>query len=321
MPINKEQHLPFEVISEDHITDLPPSSGYNSIYVIIDQGCTKRGVFIPCHKTDTAEDIAYLFFLYIYQHFGWPKKRISDRGTMFNSSWIKELCRLTGTEQAMSIAYHPQTDGETERVNQELELFLRTFCGTHQGTWTEWLSLAKFCHNTRPHSTIKTSSFEALMGFTPNGIFLPESPESSNPSVLERIKQIKDNRNSIMEHQKKANEVMSLRQGSNYTLYKVGQKVWLEGKNIKTTMPSVKLNPKRYGPFEIIEQINPVAFKLQLPNSMKIRPVFYASLLYPYTETEIHRPNFTRPPPDTVDDTEEWKVEAIVGKRSHYGKK
>lgn len=134
MPINKEQHLPFEVISEDHITDLPPSSGYDSIYVIIDQGCTKRGVFIPCHKTDMAEDMAYLFFLYVYRHFGWPKKRISDRGTMFNSSWIKELCRLTGTEQAMSTAYHPQTDGETERVNQELELFLRTFCGTHQGT-------------------------------------------------------------------------------------------------------------------------------------------------------------------------------------------
>lgn len=70
-----------------------------------------------------------------------------------------------------------------------------------------------------------------------------------------------------------------------------------------------------------MEQINLVAFKLQLLTSMKIWPVFHASLLYPYIETEIHRPNFTRPLPDTIDDIEEWKVEAIVGERKHYGKK
>ena len=82
----------------------------------------------------------------------------------------------------MSTAYHPQTDGGTERLNQELEVFLRTFCGNHQNTWKQWLLLAEFCHNQRPHSTIGTSLFEALMGYRPKGIILTK-PESDNPSV------------------------------------------------------------------------------------------------------------------------------------------
>lgn len=320
MPINKEEHDPWEVISEDHITDLPESHGYNCIYVVVDHGSTKTVKFIPSKKTDTAEDTAHQYFDNVYRHYGWPRKRISDRGTLFNSSWLKEMCRLTGTEQAMSTAYHPQTDGETERVNQELELFLRTFCSMHQNSWVEWLPLAEFCHNSRPHSTIKMSPFEALMGYTPKSIVLSEM-ESSNPSVEQRLSSIKQARTNIVLHQNQANKIMARRRGQSYVPFSVNDRVWLDGKNLKTLMPTAKFNPKRYGPFTITEKINDVAYKLQLPTSMKIWPVFHASLLHPYKETIEHGPNFPMPPPVTTDDTEEWEVEAIINDRRHYGKK
>lgn len=85
-------------------------------------------------------------------------------------------------------------------------------------------------------------------------------------------------------------------------------------------MPTVKLNPKRYGPFEIINVVNPLAYKLKLPSSMKIWPVFHASLLHPYKETTFHRPNFTLPLPELIDNEEEWEVEVIIADRKHYGK-
>ena len=113
---------------------------------------------------------------------------------------------------------------------------------------------------------------------------------------------------------------MEQRQGKNYKPYAKGDKVWLEGKHLSTTMPSTKLNPKRYGPFTITDQIGNLAYRLDLPDNMRIHPVFHGSLLSPYTETEEYGPNFERPAPDLIEDEEQYEVEAVVDSRRHRGK-
>lgn len=97
--------------------------------------------------------------------------------------------------------------------------------------------------------------------------------------------------------------------------YAKDQLVWLSAKNIQSTHPSAKLTPKRYGPFPITEVLSPLTYRLQLPKTWKIHPVFHATLLSPYKETTEHGPNFLRPPPDIIDNEEEWEVEKILESR------
>ena len=103
----------------DFITDLPPIDNFDSILVVVDQGLSKGVILIPCNKTVTAEDTARLLLDNLYKRFGLPDKIISDRGPQFASKAFIELLKLLGIESALSTAFHPQTDGTTERVNQE----------------------------------------------------------------------------------------------------------------------------------------------------------------------------------------------------------
>lgn len=158
-----------------------------------------------------------------------------------------------------------------------------------------------------------------MMGFNPNALMVGNKPYSS-PTVEERLEGLKEIRKEIEASQQLANEVMKEQSKGNINPFKVGEKVWLNGKNITTNNSSVKLSPKRYGPFEIIEQINLVTYKLKLPKTMKIWPVFHAGLLHPYKETEEHGPNYSLPPPTIVNDEEEWVVETIVNAKIERGK-
>jgi hypothetical protein len=102
-----------------------------------------------------------------------------------------------------------------------------------------------------------------------------------------------------------------------FTPYQPGDQVWLEGTNIKTTHPTAKLAPKRHGPFTIKEAISAVTYRLNLPSSWKIWNAFHASLLTPYRETDSHGPNYERPPPDLIEDEEEYEVDQILDSRKH----
>ena len=102
--------------------------------------------------------------------------------------------------------------------------------------------------------------------------------------------------------------------------FAIGEHVWLEGKNLPISTGSSKLRPKRYGPFKISRVISLVAYQLELPSQWKIHPIFHASLLLPYKETEQHGPNFIRPPPDVIGGEEQYEVEAIRDHR-YQGRK
>ncbi len=120
----------------DFITDLPLSNGYDSILVMIDHGLTKGVIYAPCNKTIDAAITSALFLDNIYRRFGLLDKIISDHGPQFASAVAKELRKLLGIKLALSTVYHPQTDGETKCVNQEMEIYLQIFCENHPETWT-----------------------------------------------------------------------------------------------------------------------------------------------------------------------------------------
>ncbi len=315
----EEQGYPFSTVSMDFITELPLSNGFDAIAVFVDHDISKAAVIAPCHTTITAEQTASLYRDHVWKRFGLPNKLISDRGTQFTAHFSKELCKLLAISQALSTAYHPQTDGQTERLNQELEQFLRAYTSRRQTDWAEHLSAAEFAHNSRSHSTTSQSPFMVLMGYHPKSIPSVLTP-SSLPAVQNRLDHMSQLREDVQ-----AAQLIAHRHWTDNTpppTYKPGDHVWLEGKNLRLDYPSVKLAPRRYGPFPIAASINPVTFRLTLPPSWlsRVHPVFHASLLSPYRETLAHGPNFTRPPPDLVAGDDEYEVEAIIDSRSFRGK-
>ena len=135
LPIRLDQEmLPFSNVSMDFITELPESSGYSALYVVVDY-LSKAIILIPCNKTEDALSTAAMYHDHVYKRFGLPKVMISDRGPQFASKVCQELCTRLGIDSRMSTAYHPQTDGQTERMNREIEVFLRIYCGSHPEEW------------------------------------------------------------------------------------------------------------------------------------------------------------------------------------------
>ena len=168
MPITPTENAhPFETIAMDFITKLPPSGGYDTILTITDTDCSKASVFLPCNETIDSEGVAQLYLTHVLPHYGLPKKIISDRDPQFTSCFGKELCRLLDICQNISTAYHPQTDGASERANQSLEQYLCMFCRTQQNNWHAWLPIAQYTKNSWPSATTKKPPFDLLIGYTP----------------------------------------------------------------------------------------------------------------------------------------------------------
>ena len=122
---------------------------------------------IPCREATDTEGMAQLYGQNVFPHYGIPRSIISDRDTRFTSTFTKELCQCVGTRQNISTAYHPQTDGQSERTNQWLEQYLRIFVNHRQDDWAKWLPIAQYVHNAWPSSTTKLPPFELIMGYTP----------------------------------------------------------------------------------------------------------------------------------------------------------
>ena len=315
---------PFRTITMDYITDLPESDGYNAIQVVVDHDVSKAAVFSPCTKNITAEGAVDILQRDVYSRFGLPAKVISDRGPQFTSKAFRELHRSLGIETALSTAYHPQTDGQTERVNQELDLALRIYCANNPENWAKLLPQFEFAHNQRTHSVTGKSPFELLYGFQPEAIGTVRTNQK-HPSTEERLRNLQQARENTIAAHAQAAAAMARRLPTVQFSMKKGDQVLLESKNLRLPYPSRKLAPKRVGPFTITKVLGPVTFELQLPKAWKIHPVFHAALLTPYKTTKEHGPDYVRPPPelspDEEDNTEEWEVEAILDHRTRRNKK
>ncbi|WVZ95411.1 LOW QUALITY PROTEIN: hypothetical protein U9M48_041179 [Paspalum notatum var. saurae] len=156
----------WQVLSLDFIEGLPTSSGNNCVLVFVDF-FTKYGHFLPLRHPFTAASVAKLFVQQVYRLHGLPLAIVSDRDRIFSSTFWSELFRLADVQLRMSSAYHPQSDGQTERLNQTMETFLRCFVNACPSKWYDWLPLAEFWYNSSDHSDIGRSPFQALYGYPP----------------------------------------------------------------------------------------------------------------------------------------------------------
>jgi Integrase zinc binding domain/Integrase core domain len=226
---------PFQKITMDFITDLPESQGYNSIMAVVDR-FGKRAYFIPCHKTIKSEGVAKLFRDNIWRHEGFPETIISDRDSKFVSEFTVELNKLLGIKQNISTAYHPETDGQTERLNQEIEAYLRIFINWHQNDWSSWLPTAEFAYNNRIHSAIGRSPFNVTKGYDVNSGIQPTKDKQSGigyKDFVDNMLKIREETKACLNRAAKDMKKFYDRKHKPAE-YNIGDKVWLNMKDINT---------------------------------------------------------------------------------------
>jgi hypothetical protein len=318
-PIKSEVDAPFHQVTCDFITDLPESNGFDTIMVVVDHGLSKGVIYSPCNKTIDAKGTAELYINNVWKRFGFPKIFISDRDPRFASKVFQEIAKTMGIKSRMSTAFHPQTDGETERVNQELEVYLRMFCATEPDQWSRYLPMAEFAHNSKTHDSIKQTPFNVILGSNPIGI-PTVIPRFSAPVAEEKTRELVKIRQEALAAHELARQVMAQRRTKEPKELSAGEQVWLEMKNIKGPYESRKLAPKREGPFAVSEQLGKYTYRLDLPKTWRIHNVFDRALLTPYVQTQEHGENFIPPPPDLIEGEEEHEVETILKHRKR-GKK
>ena len=307
---------PWSSISMDFITDLPDSKSFDTIMVVVDR-LTKMAHFVPCNKTITGEETAKLFIDNIYKYHGFPEDIISDRGSQFVSKFWKTLFKILGVQINLSSAYHPQTDGQTERVNQVLEQYLRCTINYHQDNWTDLLSLAEVAYNNTIQGSTQQTPFFANYGYHPKfdqfNFNIVDNPAAGDLAI--RMSQLHNEmKEKIQEAQERQRKNADKHRKEHPSIH-VGDRVWLLSRNIKTKRPCEKLDYRRLGPFIVLKQINAVAFRLELPTSMKIHPVFHVSLLEPYKQSSIPGRFQVRPPPLEINGEEEFEVSEILDSR------
>ena len=307
---------PWASISMDFITDLPPVNGVDTVLVIVDR-FSKMAHFVPCSKTISGKETADLLLKSVVRLHGIPEDITSDRGPQFISHFWKQFLQILGTSLNLSSAYHPQTDGQTERVNQILEQYLRCTISYQQDDWVDFLPLAEFAYNNTLHASTKVSPFFANYGFHPRfSLSIPAS--SVNPSAEARARTLQEVHHDLSlelsissdRYKDQANRLRSATPA-----FAVGDMVWLLRRHIATTRPCSKLDYKRLGPFRVIERINPVAFRLELPQHFGIHNVFHASLLERYHSSQIPGRQPSPPPPVVLSSGDEYEVEQILDSR------
>lgn len=317
---------PWKQLSFDFITDLPPSkrrgSVYNAILVVVDR-YTKMTRYIPCRKTINAVELADLFWEEIVLRYGAPEGVVSDRGSLFTSSFWSELCFYSQIKRRLSTAFHPQTDGQTERQNQTLEHYLRTFCNEKQNNWASLLAMAEYVYHNAKHSTTGVSPFMLMYGYNPeiHVRLEDEKHEEEVPAAKEKIEAISKLRKELEQRWQRAidSQVKAYNKKHKPISFNVGDLVMLSTKNLKQKRPNKKLSHKAIGPFRIKDVVGSQAYRLILPTPYRIHPVFHVQLLEPYhrRKDDDSIPEFA--PPELIDDEEEWEVEIALDKRKRKG--
>ena len=296
--------LPFQTVAMDLITGLPSWWGFNAILTIIDHGCSRAAVFLPCTTNMSGPGIAQLYLDHIYWWFGLPTKIISDRDPHFTSHFGKVITKKLGIQQNLSTAFHPQMDGLSEWKNQWVEQYLCTITALYPKDWSYWIAVTSAVHNNWINSTTGLSPNQILFGYSPH-LAPSEAIKMDNEAAEKWVKWMIEAQDwAIRTINQKAGKIPSAQ-------FTIRDQVWLEGTHLKLPHQSTKLAPKRYGPFTITKQVNPVTYQLTFPTTWQIHPVFHASLLSPYWETNAHRPNYSRPPPDLIGGEEFYEVEQI----------
>src|SRR5882724_230173 len=306
------QH-PWDSISMDFIERLPLSDGHDTILVVVCH-LTKMALFIPTFCDIDAQDLAHIFLSHVCTKHGTPTDIVSDRGKHFISRFWRSLCQLLDIKANLSTAYHPETDGQMECVNQILEQYLRVYINYQQDDWVNLLPLAEFAYNNTSQSATMVTPFFANKGFHPKfEVSLDSVVSETAHQVATDLKELHQYLRDQVARAIKQYEVNTASHRLPIPPFQIGDTVWLDASHIKTTRPSKKLDHRFLGPFPNVDRVLSHAFRLGLPLTLsRIHPVFHVSLLQPTNASSI--PNrLTDPPlPIELDNSSEWEVDRIL---------
>nr|GFB91962.1 putative reverse transcriptase domain-containing protein [Tanacetum cinerariifolium] len=272
-------------ITMDFVTKLHKSSqGYDTIWVTVDR-LTKSAIFTPIRETDPMDKLARIYLKEVVTRYGIPVSIISDRDPRFASNFWRSLQNAFGTRLDMSIVYHPETDGQSERTIQTLKDMLRACEIDFRKGWVNHLPLVEFSYNNSYHATIKAAPFEALYSrkcrspvcWTEVGeaqILGPELIQETTEKIVQikqRIQDARDRQKSYADLKRKLME------------FQVGDKVMLKvspWKGVVRFGKRGKLNPRYVRPFKVLERVGDVAYKLDLPEELsRVYNTFHVSNL------------------------------------------
>ena len=268
----------------DFVEGLPKSQSKDVVLVVVDR-LTKFVHFVPLSHPYTATKVATLYLHYVFKLHGMPASIVSDRDPVFTSHFWQELMRLQGVQLAMSTAYHPQSDGQTEVVNKSLEHYLRAFAVDRPHSWVDWLPLAEFWFNTNFHTSTKLTPFEALFGYPPPRLldYIPGTTKVE--SVEGHLKTRQRLLTLLKQNLRAAQERMKINADRHRTerYFAEGDWVYLRLQPYKQRSlrqsKMGKLSPRYYGPFQILKKIGQVSYKLDLPSDSKLHSTIHVSCL------------------------------------------
>ncbi|RMZ78500.1 hypothetical protein DV736_g6691, partial [Chaetothyriales sp. CBS 134916] len=316
---------PWQAIAMDFIVGLPPSKYrdkvYDSILVVVDR-YSKMVCLIPCTQDATAEDLADMLQDEVFKRYGFPLSIVSDRGSLFISLYWTTFCYYLRIKRKLSTAFHPQTDGQTERMNQQLECYIRCYLNDEQSNWTSLLSAAEFAINSSYNSTIKSIPFRVAYNFIPRDGQNTDEAETTadsagknarsvNARAEERAKVHKQVEKHLAEAWASAQAKVKAQYDKHHrdVVYAPGEWVLLSSKNIKLKKAMKKLSDRYIGPFQVLQRIGQNAYRLKLPSRYgKLNPTFHVSLLKKWYPREGEPP----PEPIDIDGDEVFIIEDVL---------
>jgi hypothetical protein len=319
---------PWQQVTMDLITQLPKSTRGNDAIVVFVDKLTKM-VHLVATKTEvTAPQLAEIFLEAIVRHHGLPSSIVSDRDPRFTGHFWRNLWKCLGTQLTMSTAYHPQTDGQTERANRTLEEMMRPYVNFNQKDWDVHLVAAELAFNNSKHASTGFTPFYLNNGrevSVPLDLALEEARTIRQPNAADRITRLHRDLELAKEHLLKAQQRQAHHADRHRreVIFKVGDEVLLSTAHLKMIGNgdrAAKFAYKYIGPFKIKRVVNNNAYELELPPQLEIHPVLNISRLKAYHDGRLAFPLRTRvdsrpPPAVTSTDGDEYEVESILAKR------
>jgi hypothetical protein len=297
----------WQTVSMDFMGPFPMTArGHNAIMVCVDK-LTRYVVYIPLTTSSTTQEVWRLFYTRVVTIFGLPENILSDRDARFTAHYWQDLWALLGTKLLMSTAYHPQTDGTTERANKTLVTALRSFVDANQTNWDDLLPELQVAENTSRNASTKQSPAYMNFGRRVRGVLEAElkaggikidQPYPGAAKIAEAVRRAAEEAQQHIAKAQAKQRADSMR-GRREATIKKGDEVMLSSEFMKTLVGVKKLGPKYYGPFKVLDQRGNVA-TLDLPKTYKIHPTVNLDRLKPYQDGRKTHPDRTvrdhRPP-------------------------